>query len=454
RVQQDTDHYESQVIRLETDAEAVKIITIHGSKGLEYPIVFCPDLWVHGKKHNTEIALFTKGKQSFVDLGSEDFDVNKKLQNHEESAEALRLLYVAVTRAKYRCIVYWASQNNPRSSLAHIIKQHPGQDWLQRLSTLAAQHPENIEYKVLASDVELTPHYSHQVATKEGELRCRTLQRELNPKPWVMSSYSGLAYHSVDTASLPELPVDKSEENEPKAPVVDELPKGAHTGNLIHDLLEFNSFASLGEASVSEDYIELRDAGIKRYAGDSHFETDLVDGLLNRTVNTQLSTEDSHFTLANLSDSQCLKEMPFYFKVEAMQTHKINQLLAHDPAYLELNRQQMHGQLTGFIDLICEYQGQYYVMDYKTNYLEQYTTETMTRSMHEHNYGLQYWIYSLVLHRYLQQTLEGYDFNQHFGGVRYLFVRGMNPDTPCSGVYEYYPSLSVLEELAVVFNDD
>lgn len=453
RVQHDTDYYDAQVLRLESDADAVKIITVHGSKGLEYPIVFCPDLWGHNKSKDTSIALFTRDTQTYIDLGSEQFQENKEQQNIEENAEALRLLYVAITRAKYRCIVYWATQNKPTSPLAHIIEQHSGEDWLSRLATLACNNPEIIEYSELASNYDATLPLNNNILLANSEaLSCRIIERDLNPNPWVMSSYSGLAYHSIDASSLPELPVDKAEENERSALVVDELPKGAHTGNLIHDLLEYNSFASLGESVCSEEYKALRDEGITRYAGDSHFDTDLVDSLLQRTVNTVLSKHDSAFTLANLDEAQCLKEMPFYFKVENLNTQDVNELLRHDPAYLELNWQQMRGQLTGFIDLVCEYQGRYYVMDYKTNYLEHYSEETMTHAMHEHNYGLQYWIYSLVLHRYLKQTLMGYDFNEHFGGVRYLFVRGMNPEIPCSGVFESYPQLSILDDLGAAFN--
>ncbi|MCK5727425.1 MAG: exodeoxyribonuclease V subunit beta [Thiotrichaceae bacterium] len=452
-VQQDVDLYDAQVLRLESDKEAINIVTVHGAKGLEYPIVFCPDLWRHDTDRDKSTAHFTKDQQAYVDLGSDAFDQHKALEDNEQQAENLRLLYVAITRAKYRCIVYWVSQNNPKSSLSYILEQHAGSDWHHRLASLQQAFPEFIEYSELPCEYEVTPTLDIQQNHQQEPLQCRSIKREINPNPWVMSSYSGLAHHSMDVAVLPELPVDKVEENEARSVVKDELPKGAHTGNLVHDLLEYNSFASLAVAPLTQDYIVLRDEGITRYAGDSHFDTDLLDELLQHTVNTALSVDDLDFTLANLSESQCLKEMPFYFKVAGLKTQDINTLLSYDPAYLALNWQQMRGQLTGFIDLVCEYQGRYYVMDYKTNYLEHYTKETMTQAMHEHNYGLQYWLYSLVLHRYLQKSLAGYDYSTHFGGVRYLFVRGMNPDVPCSGVFESYPELSVLEDFAAIFDE-
>jgi exodeoxyribonuclease V beta subunit len=114
-------------------------------------------------------------------------------------------------------------------------------------------------------------------------------------------------------------------------------------------------------------------------------------------------------------------------------------------------KKQIEGFLTGFIDLICEYQGKYYVMDYKTNSLDNYQTETIISAMREHNYGLQYWLYSLVLHLYLQARLPQYQYETHFGGVRYLFVRGMQMNIPMSGVYADKPDVERLQALARIF---
>ncbi|MDD5755601.1 MAG: PD-(D/E)XK nuclease family protein [Methylococcales bacterium] len=112
----------------------------------------------------------------------------------------------------------------------------------------------------------------------------------------------------------------------------------------------------------------------------------------------------------------------------------------------------INGYLTGVIDLICVYENRYYVMDYKTNYLPDYRPETLLDAMREHNYGLQYWLYSVVLHRYLQSRLQDYDIEKHFGGVRYLFVRGMQPDLPLRGVYETKPASEKIVTLANLFN--
>ncbi len=154
----------------------------------------------------------------------------------------------------------------------------------------------------------------------------------------------------------------------------------------------------------------------------------MLDELLQAVVATPLSDKDPAFCLMNLAEARCLKEMPFYLSMQAMDAGQINRILQDTPAFQALTAKQMCGYLTGFIDLICEYDGRYYVMDYKTNGLPDYEQETLTHAMREHNYGLQYWIYTVVLHRYLQARLPDYDYETHFGGVRYLFVRGMRPE--------------------------
>jgi len=143
--------------------------------------------------------------------------------------------------------------------------------------------------------------------------------------------------------------------------------------------------------------------------------------------------------------------MPFYLAMQAMDAGQINAVLQDAPTYQPLNSKQMCGYLTGFIDLICAYQGRYYVMDYKTNSLSDYSEAGLTHAMREHNYGLQYWLYTVVLHRYLQNRLPGYDYQTHFGGVRYLFVRGMQPDAAMSGVYQDRPEPARVEALAGLF---
>ena len=101
--------------------------------------------------------------------------------------------------------------------------------------------------------------------------------------------------------------------------------------------------------------------------------------------------------------------------------------------------------------MICEYNGQYYVMDYKSNALESYEQHNLVDAMREHNHGLQCWIYTLVLHQYLKNRLADYSYEKHIGGVKYLFVRGMGESKANNGVYEIKPEFSKVEQLAKLF---
>jgi exodeoxyribonuclease V beta subunit len=291
---------------------------------------------------------------------------------------------------------------------------------------------------------------------------------------WQMSSYTALS--ALSRHDAPELPEDKAGERAlivtpESGSAVIELPRGAHTGNVVHDLLENNAFIDL---ALRKDIATQRDKACQRY-GLKLERPEMLDDLLQATVTTPLSVTNIDFCLKNLEENHCLKEMPFYLAMQTMDASQINDILLDTPAFQPLTAKQMCGYLTGFIDLICEFPDSsaiapgialppasmksnsevnlYYVMDYKTNGLKDYSIDSLTHAMREHNYGLQYWIYTVVLHRYLQARLPGYDYETHFGGVRYLFVRGMQADQPMSGVYQDRPDLERVEALAALFGD-
>ncbi len=444
---------EAQQLRLESDEDAVKIVTMHRSKGLEYPLVFCPYLWQHSTHLNSENELITchDAGNMIADLGSDDFEQHRQQAIIEERAEDVRLFYVAVTRAKYRCYLAWAdvrTEKNPNASAMAWLLDFEHNDFLQQqatLQTLATQQPHSFVYQLLTAPNTLTGHYTKHIKTHTLQAKIR--QRSLYTH-WQMSSYTALSALSQQDA--PELPEDKARE-QPELPIPrltpEELPKGAHTGNVVHDLLENNTFYQLAQRQGD---VTLRDKARQRYSLTID-RPEMLDELLESVVKTPLSDTDTDFCLMNLSEAQCLKEMPFYLAMQTMNTQSINDILQDTPAYQALSSKTLCGYLTGFIDLICEYKGRYYVMDYKTNYLLDYNEANLTLAMREHNYGLQYWIYTVVLHCYLQKRLPNYDYNHHFGGVRYLFVRGMLPDVPLSGVYQDKPDLPRIKALAALF---
>ena len=225
-----------------------------------------------------------------------------------------------------------------------------------------------------------------------------------------------------------------------------ELPRGAHFGNVLHELLELIPFADIACGKMNT---ELRDRLMQRYGLELDAPNQLhqFDQLLQRVVTTPLSEEDDNFTLANIVPSSTLKEMPFYFAIQQLNTREVNRILQDDRAVGPLHEIALEGYLTGFIDLIFDYDGRYYVLDYKSNHLDSYHHSALEQAMLQHNYGLQYWLYSVVLHRYLKGRVADYNYDDHFGGALYLFARGMNPQQPASGIYSVRPDESLLMEL-------
>jgi ATP-dependent exoDNAse (exonuclease V) beta subunit (contains helicase and exonuclease domains) len=169
-----------------------------------------------------------------------------------------------------------------------------------------------------------------------------------------MSSYTALS--ALSQHDTPELPEDKAGEqallvkHEPGSAAM-ELPRGAHTGNVVHDLLENNAFIDLAQR---KDIAVQRDKACQRY-GLKLERPQLLDELLQTVVATPLSATDADFCLMNLPENQCLKEMPFYLSMQAMDAAQINHVLRDAPTFQPLTSKQMCGYLTGFIDLICAF---------------------------------------------------------------------------------------------------
>ena len=446
---------DSQQLRLESDADAVKIITMHRAKGLEFPVVFCPCLWQGGKSKRTKNdvvichlpdPLLDSEYRTLADFGSALYERHAEQADFEAQAEEIRLAYVALTRAKFRCYIAWADSRSKEeanaSALAKLLNfsAYTFAEQQALLLELTRLDSAAFAYRLLNKAPVLNGGY--QAAPKPSNLQAKKRHRSLYSN-WQMSSYTALSKLSL--SDVPEIPTDKADEIEPPAHDINQaLPAGAQTGNVVHELLETIPFAELGN---KQDISLLRDKACQYY-NLNLTQPGIIDELLYKAVCTPLSASDVYFCLKNIPDSRCLKEMPFYLGLSSVNTNAINRVLQNHAIFQGLSEKRLSGFLTGFIDLICEYKGQYYVMDYKTNALPDYEIMSLTQAMREHNYGLQYWLYCVVLHRYLQNRLPGYNYKQHFGGVRYLFVRGMQPDIPMSGVFQDRPPLSLIETLA------
>ncbi len=162
-----------------------------------------------------------------------------------------------------------------------------------------------------------------------------------------------------------------------------------------------------------------------------------------------------------IKDEKRRVEMAFFLPMARIDAPAINRIIRNgDPLSADaglLDFQQVQGMLKGFIDLVFEHEGRYYVLDYKSNHLgytaADYSQDAMRHAMIEHRYDFQYQLYTLALHRLLSNRLPDYDYEKHMGGVFYLFLRGMKSgDTSRNGVYHCRPSLSLISQLDDLFS--
>ncbi|MGP1956278.1 MAG: exodeoxyribonuclease V subunit beta [Arsenophonus sp. NC-PE1-MAG3] len=469
---------ENQQIRLESDSHFVNISTIHKSKGLEYPIVWLPFACQFSQQ---KLAIFhdRKNFQTCLDLAQNEESI--MLANEERLAEDLRLLYVALTRSIYHCSVGVAPLVKRRTSgencdtdlhqsaLGYLLQNgQPGNATLLR-KALDALASKDISITPI-NDINLSPWYHKE--NKSVKLLARNFTGHI-PDTWRVTSYSELIYHDINLLSdkfndsdinidIPinvlasKIDVNTQVDNFlPQGGRVDRsvhtFPKGLETGTFLHSLLELLPFNQHPQESWLAEKLE-----------QSVFSVDWVSVLKMWLINIfDTPLLKGSFSLSKISHEYKLNEMQFYLPIENLLspsaldglTHQYDALSKRCPP---LNFKPVMGVLKGFIDLVFCYKDKFYLLDYKSNWLGEndlgYTQEAIQNAMINHRYDLQYQLYTLAMHRYLRNRLLNYDYQKHFGGVIYLFLRGINANNPDYGIYHTIPSYAFINSLDKLFN--
>ncbi len=541
-------------VRLESDERAVTITTVHKSKGLEYPVVLCPFMsggnQLHQREHRQPIFHDPNtGELTLaLDLGEPSSDACKNLAATEHLEESLRLLYVALTRARHRVVLLWGDVGTSYGTSALGYLLHPpdaGQgprldhaglkaawskrkpsDRLGELATLVA----SIDGMQLreASDVEPAPlaRPSHAPPT----LRARQLTRTVD-QLYRTASFSGLSARSDRLELDPEEGRDRDQGGDlvepdyelltPELPLL-AFPRGARAGNFFHDLLEHLDFTA-DEAALAE----LVERKLTSHGYQRELANAAVPGL-RAALRTQLfrvpsghskqaapagvqeaplaEDPDRDLCLADLTNGCRLDELEFHFPVHlasdqrdhtgpsdddqlggprvALTAAALAAVFRDTPSaalhsgYAErvalLGFTPLRGFLKGYIDLVFRSPNvdpralqlgavgrgagrRFYLVDYKTNYLgdhpRDYAARGLQQAMSHGHYYLQYHLYALALHRYLGGRIPGYRYDRDFGGVLYLFLRGMVPELGNqSGVFFEKPPLARIEALSRVIS--
>ncbi|MEE4242541.1 MAG: exodeoxyribonuclease V subunit beta [Desulfopila sp.] len=445
-------------LRLESDDEAVRLVTMHGCKGLEYPVVFCPFLWyrrIAPLQEKYRLRCHEDG-DVLLDLGSEHFEERRQQAMDEEMAEEMRLLYVAVTRAKYKCYTFWCDTAGRINGPADSFDSGLGYLLFPDGRVAYEEQEERLNHfcsRAETAHMVVNPESAGEKYTDSRQdgmstLACMRLQRSSFHTNRQMTSYSALAAGS-DFPSF--IPTGVGAGSLPEGIAYAALPSGAGFGNLVHDIFEELPFAELRTPQNHRNQVKelCRKHGLE-------LNIALLEDMLQNVVTAPLPQNTdaggASFALADINQSRCLKETPFYYHLKNGDTQRLSDILAEEETVLPLAEKNFSGFLTGFVDLLFQYGESFYIVDYKTNYLgdqpEDYRGTRLVEAMASHNYGLQLWLYSVVLHRHLQNVVPEYDHSRHFGGVFYLFVRGMAASQ--DGIYYHKPALQKLERLSAL----
>lgn len=468
---------ENQQLRLESDRHLVQIVTIHKSKGLEYPLVWLPFI-CHFRPQPEGIYHDRHTYQALLDVNNGE--ASQQLAEEERLAEDLRLLYVALTRSIYHCSVGVAPLQRTRrksettdmhlNALGYLLQQGQEADAGALVTALHALEGEGVAVTAVR---EWDGIPWQEAVTEPVELRARECERLLTDN-WRVTSYSGLQQHGLQqqhsvTAGqelFPHLDVDAaldprshpSEEGE-QALTPHTFPKGAGPGTFLHSLFETLDFTQ----PVSVNWLEEK---LTEHGMESEWAPTLqtwFTGLLHAPLDAEKPVSDTLLTLASVPAQQRMAELAFYLPIDApLQATALDSLAKrHDPLSANcppLLFQQVQGMLKGFIDLVFCWQGRYYLLDYKSNWLGEtasaYTQSAMQAAMMAHRYDLQYQLYTLALHRYLRHRVPGYDYDRHVGGAIYLFLRGVDPALPTNGIFTQRLPRAFVDQLDRLFSGE
>ena len=451
---------DSRQRRLETDNAAVKVLTIHAAKGSQHPIVFVPYLWDNpARTRGDRFPVFHNPDQQadntrrrYLDVGSAAHKNGQGLARQAADKESERLLYVALTRAQHRLVVWYVEQavRADKTKLKQMLDNagiHPGM--------LVSK---GVEHVTVPTPSPLVQYHTDNLSTPNIEPPAQ-FNRQLDYE-WQRASFSSLSPdHPLHTPHTPHTPDDMlATSGHPQIPLpMADIPGGADFGTLFHDMLDRVNF-------TSGELVDKFRKELEHLTRDRTWDFGLTElaETAELVVNTPLHPDADTPTLRTLNPGMLLNEMRFEIPVRnsrqsSVTLQNIAQTITetshpsdpHLPYFQQLaenteHNRQFRGFLTGAIDLVAAIPTAgghcYTVIDYKTNTLPtlgdiptvaDYSPHRLRDAMHHGHYPLQALLYQVALHRYLQLRMPGYIPSTHLGGSMYLFVRGMiGADTP------------------------
>ncbi|WP_286997815.1 MULTISPECIES: exodeoxyribonuclease V subunit beta [Comamonas] len=470
---------DEQVVRLESDADLVKIVTVHKSKGLEYPVVFLPfasDFRAYG---DDLVRVPQSDGSRHLELSPSDAELAQA--DTERLREDLRLLYVALTRPRH---LLWMGLGalrkgnskhcvNHESASGYLLnggEAATAQQWWQALEVLAQSCPD-MQLQRLPQEITRSLWRSQE---SEQPLQAASAYTADFDRNWGIASFSALVRGATGKAQvvLPVAAMRPADDermagevlaSKPSlhkaaadAPVWHRFKRGELVGNFIHDQLEWLEGEDFALPADGQGPLAQRLLRRCERAGRSDEAQDVVSWLA-AVVHHRLPLLEC--SLAQLALR--LPEMEFWLPLAQLPADRVDALCrehilpGQDRPALPGQR-SLHGMLMGFADLVFTHQGRYWVLDYKTNHLgveaAAYTDAALAQAMLQHRYDVQAALYMLALHRLLQSRLgQGYEPAQHLGGAVYYFLRGL--DGPAQAVHHVPPVLALLHALEALLEE-
>ena len=476
----DAEATDERQLRIESDARRVQLLTIHASKGLEFPIVYLPLVWRVGDRSGPRspklLRYHDPSGQRCVDLGSADFIAHRGQHFREELEERLRLLYVALTRAVHAVHVYWVDRGPPAADDEHAwnvaaidVLMQQVQQRLQ-LSAGEASLPSMVE---ALDGIALSPPFAdatvrYRAATSTPSARATQMPLPSSrPFQW-LHSFSGLTRHAASAVVLDESgamdEVGAVEDllgdsltdiaEDPRLLALYPL-RGPRFGDAVHQVLELAQPGPVwpGQRSLLQSQLAAQAIRPGSLTEDEALER--VGRMVDRTRQSDLG---DGLRLIEIDSTQRIVEFEFQFPVQRVSLARLRRLCADHghaeviPASLE--HTTLNGMLTGFADLILCWDDRFHVLDYKTNWLgarlDDYRGDSLNAAMAEHHYPLQALLYTVALYRYLRQRMDGYTAERHLGDSWYLFVRALGM-APGLGVWRRRWPAALIEALDDAF---
>ncbi|MEY2492971.1 MAG: exodeoxyribonuclease beta subunit, partial [Verrucomicrobiota bacterium] len=442
---------EEYELRLESDEDAVRIVTIHKSKGLEYGVTFYPfarkEPWRGGK----EFLKFHDDDELVLDLA--ESAKNKTIRDREELAESVRQLYVALTRARHRSYVIWhESRQRSKSALAWLLSDDASADaFLKRgaSNTGATARSAFAGREVIAVE-DLPQRDANTFAPAKSDLPIlepRIFDGEID-RNWGIASFSSLISGKTREPETPDY--DSTEtliETEPLAPAqgIHAFPGGTRAGTCLHRILEELDFSDRAQWQplISEKLKQFHISGFDEVVFD--------------TIASVLGTPLAPASFALKEVSKRIPELEFTFPINLLTPRQLQEFFRKDDFPKTIGRLEFFpasGFMKGFVDLVFEHGGKFYFADWKSNWLGPdasiYTRENLARVMAENFYTLQLSIYAVALHRYLVRRLPDYEYEKNFGGAFYIFLRGNENES--RGIFHLRPRQATIEKLDYIFH--